>query len=89
LPLGPRFAGSKPVKGDGFLEAIKIHSMPMFGGEVKPSAHVVRVYGMLKNSSEYEQRYFLRPNSFPSPVPPTLLLVDSAGGIARELWWTN
>jgi hypothetical protein len=28
------------------------------------------------------------PNSsFPSPVPPVLLL-DDIGGISRELWWT-
>jgi hypothetical protein len=44
---------------------------------------------MLKNPSKYEQSYFVRPNSSPSPVPPALLQYDSAGSITRELWWTN
>jgi hypothetical protein len=36
------------------------------------------------------QIYFVRQHSIlPSPVPPALLLDDSAGGLARELWWTN
>jgi hypothetical protein len=29
--------------------------MPSFGGEVKPSACVVRFYSMLKNPSKYER----------------------------------
>jgi hypothetical protein len=38
----------------------------------------------------YEKEYFLRQNSsFSLPVHTALLLGDSAGGIARELWWTN
>jgi hypothetical protein len=48
-------AGSNPVKDDGFLRAIKIRSTTSFGGEVKPTAHVERFYGMLKNSVVYER----------------------------------
>jgi hypothetical protein len=36
-PLDPRFAGSIPTEGDGFLRVIKIRSTTTFGGEVKPS----------------------------------------------------
>jgi hypothetical protein len=47
----------------------------------------IRFYGMLKNPSKYEKRYFARPNSqFHFPVPPALLLDDPPGRIARELW---
>jgi hypothetical protein len=34
--LDPRFTGSNSAKDDGFLMAIKIHSMAFFRGEVKP-----------------------------------------------------
>jgi hypothetical protein len=40
LAIGPK------VRSDGFLRAIKIHSTPSVGGEVKPESHVVRLYGM-------------------------------------------
>jgi hypothetical protein len=33
--LDPRFTGSEPAKGDGFLSAIIFHSMPSFGGQAK------------------------------------------------------
>jgi hypothetical protein len=43
---------------------------------------------MLNNDSKYEK--ILRQNlSFSWPIPPSLLLDDSAGRIAKELWWTN
>jgi hypothetical protein len=45
LSLDPRFAGSNPAEADGFSRAIKILSKPSFGREVKPSAHVIRLYG--------------------------------------------
>jgi hypothetical protein len=45
---------------------------------------------MLKNPAAYERTvHSVRPNSFPSPLSPVLLLDASAGRIARELWWTN
>jgi hypothetical protein len=51
---------------------------------------VVRFYNVLKIPLKYEQGYFVRPNSsLTSPLPPALLLHDSACRIAREIWWTN
>jgi hypothetical protein len=38
LAIGPKVRQFKPNRGDGFLKAIKIHSIPSFGGEVKPEA---------------------------------------------------
>jgi hypothetical protein len=84
--MGPRFAGLNLFKSNEFVRAIKIRSTPSFGGEVNPSTHVVRFYGMLN----FPSRYFVMPNlSFPSPVSPALLLDHSDGSIYRELWWTN
>jgi hypothetical protein len=68
--LDPRFAGSDIAEDDGFLRAIKVCSKPSIGGEIKPSIPCLKIPDMLKIPSKYEQRYFLGPNSFPSPVPP-------------------
>jgi hypothetical protein len=38
LAIVSKVRGFKPDRGDGFLRAIKIHSTPNFGGEVKPEA---------------------------------------------------
>jgi hypothetical protein len=46
LAIGPNVRGFKLGCGDGFLQALKIRSTPSFGGEVKPSAHVIIFYGM-------------------------------------------
>jgi hypothetical protein len=46
LSIRPMVLRSKPGRGDGFLREIKIRSTPSFGGQVKPSTHVVRFYGM-------------------------------------------
>jgi hypothetical protein len=35
-PLVPKTAGSNPAEAVGFCGRKKIHSMPSFGGEVKP-----------------------------------------------------
>jgi hypothetical protein len=56
--LVPSFAGLKPAEDDGFLRAIEIRSTTFFGGEVKPSSHVAKLYGMLKIPAEYGRRYF-------------------------------
>jgi hypothetical protein len=48
LATGPKGCGFKSCNGDGFLMAIKIRSTPSFGWEVKPEAHVIRFYCMLK-----------------------------------------
>jgi hypothetical protein len=75
LAIGPKVRGFKPGREMDFLTGIKIRRTSSFGGEVKTSVHAVRLHGMLKILSEYEQIYFVRSNSlFPSPVPSTLLL---------------
>jgi hypothetical protein len=51
----PRFAGLNPAEGDGFLRAIKIRSMPSFGGEVKPSAPCCNILRHDKEPYEYER----------------------------------
>jgi hypothetical protein len=38
LAIGPKVRRFRPSQVDGFLRAIKIHSMPSFRGEVKLSA---------------------------------------------------
>jgi hypothetical protein len=53
--LGPRFEGSDTIEDDGFLKTIEIHSTTALGGGVKPSAHVVKFYGMLKIPAEYDR----------------------------------
>jgi hypothetical protein len=53
--LDPRFAGSNPAENDGFLRAIKIRKTSSFGGEAKPSFHVVRFYGMLKKPTSMKK----------------------------------
>jgi hypothetical protein len=40
--MDPRFVGSNPAEGDGFLRSIKIGSRTSFGEEGKPSHHVVK-----------------------------------------------
>jgi hypothetical protein len=50
--LNRRFAGSNPDDENEFLTEIKIHSMPSFGGEVKPSAPCLN--GMLKKPAKYK-----------------------------------
>jgi hypothetical protein len=49
LAIGPKVREFKSCRRDGFLKAIRIRSTSFFGGEVKPSPHVVIFYGMLKN----------------------------------------
>jgi hypothetical protein len=89
LASGPRFAGLSQAEGDGFLTAIKIRSTPSFGGEVKPSVPCHEILRYIKGPFEVRKRYFVRQNSFPSPVHPALLLDVSACRIAIELWWTT
>jgi hypothetical protein len=35
VAINPQFVSSNLAEGDGFLKAMKICSMPVFGGEVK------------------------------------------------------
>jgi hypothetical protein len=52
LVIGPKIRGIKPDRGDGLSRAIKIRSMPSFGGRgVKPSA-ACRILRHVKNHFE-------------------------------------
>jgi hypothetical protein len=64
---------SNPAEDDGFFKGDKNHLSPE-GSKIL--CHV-------KEPFEVCKRYFIRLNPF-IPLP-----VDSAGSIARELWWTN
>jgi hypothetical protein len=58
--LDPRFAGSNPVKDDGFLRAIKIFSTKFFRGEVKPLAQCLGYLRWhVKGACGYEQRHLV------------------------------
>jgi hypothetical protein len=51
LATGPKGRGFKPGQGDVFLRAIKIRSTPSSRmGSKAGGSHVIRFYGMLKNS---------------------------------------
>jgi hypothetical protein len=51
LATGPKGCGFKPGQGDGFLMVITIRSTPSSRtGSKAGRSHVVRFYGMLKNS---------------------------------------
>jgi hypothetical protein len=91
VSVRPKVHGFKPGRGGRFLKAIKIHSTPSFGGEVKPEAPYRKILRHVKNNLQCEQKYFARPNSyFPCPAYPacyemTLLvgLPESSGGRIR------
>jgi hypothetical protein len=89
LPLDPRFAGSNPAKDNGFLMVIKIRSKLSFAGEEKPLDPFREILWHVKEHFEVRKRFFVRQNSFPFSVKPALLLDNSAGNNARELWWMN
>jgi hypothetical protein len=47
LAIGSKVRAFKPRRGEGFLKAIKSAACsPSGGGGIKPSAHVVKSYGM-------------------------------------------
>jgi hypothetical protein len=45
---GPKGRGFKPGRGDAFLRAIKIHSTPSFGWEVKPEVTYYKILWHVK-----------------------------------------
>jgi hypothetical protein len=47
-----KVCGFKPGWGDGFLRAIKVCSMPSFGGEVKPSTPCPQILQHVKQPFE-------------------------------------
>jgi hypothetical protein len=71
--------GSNLAKDNGFLKAIKICSMTSFKGQVKPSTHVVRFYGMLKTPAEYDRdTSFDKFKDISCLLPASLLDVSAA-----------
>jgi DNA topoisomerase IB len=52
LPFSPRFSGSIPAENEIVLGAVTIRSTTSFGEEWKTSVHVVRLYGVLKNTAD-------------------------------------
>jgi hypothetical protein len=86
LSLEQRFAASNPAEDDGFLRAIQIRSEPSFGGEVMPSAHVVRFYGVLKIPAEYTSDISLtKLTDISRQVPPCFAVGVLAGICQRAL----
>jgi hypothetical protein len=51
LANGPKGYGFKPSQGNGFLMAIKIHSMPSFELEVKSKAPYCKILRHVKEPS--------------------------------------
>jgi hypothetical protein len=88
LATEPSGRGFKAGRDDDFLRAIKIYSAPSFG-EVKPEAprrnilrHLKNHLGSFnKNTSQDQTDHFARSSY--------LLPDESAGRIAREIWWKN
>jgi hypothetical protein len=54
LAIGPKVCRFKPGQGNEFLRAIKIHSMPSFDWEVKPSAQCHNILRHVKELYEYK-----------------------------------
>jgi hypothetical protein len=52
LGIGPKVRISDLAEVDEFIRAIKICSMPFFGGEVKPSAPCRKILQQLKEPFE-------------------------------------
>jgi hypothetical protein len=63
LAIGPKVHKFKPGQSNGFLRAIKIHSLPSFEGELQPEAPCLKILWHVKITCKYEQKYFVRPNS--------------------------
>jgi len=52
IAIGLKLRGFKPVRGDGFLRAMKMRNTPSFRGEVKLSAACRKVLQHVKDSFE-------------------------------------
>jgi hypothetical protein len=57
--LNPRFTGSNLAQGYRLVRAIKICSMPSFGGEVKLSTQCHKILWHVKEPFEIGKRYFI------------------------------
>jgi hypothetical protein len=85
--LDPRFAGSNLGEDNGFLIAIKIHSMTSYGGEVKLSVPCCKILQHVKEHYRYKNRYFIGkthgyflPSSLALLSGVFWLLQESTGG---------
>jgi hypothetical protein len=52
LAIVSKFLAFKPDRDNGFLRAIKVHSTPSFGGEVKPPVPCCKILGRGRNYCE-------------------------------------
>jgi hypothetical protein len=86
LATGHKVRRFKPGRGRRNLRAIKIRNTSSYGVEVKPPDPRFEILRHVKHTSKYEQRYFVWPNSCPSPVLPVLLIYDYVGRINRGLY---
>jgi hypothetical protein len=84
--LDPRFTGTNPAESNGFLRAIKIHTMTSFEGEVKPSASC-KILRDVDECYRYE-RDTCRQKSVAICHQVTPRFTASYNQ-SRELWWMN
>jgi hypothetical protein len=85
LATGPKGRGLEPDKGDGFLRAIKIHSTPSFGWELKPEVPCRKISQHVKDVlKSHGDRYtkFSFPSSILLLAPEMILLTGPP-----EYWW--
>jgi hypothetical protein len=55
LATEPKACGFSSDRGRRIFKGDKFHNKTSFGGEVKPSPHIVRFYGMLKNPTHMKR----------------------------------
>jgi hypothetical protein len=88
LAIGPKVRGFRPGRGDGLLRAIKIRSTSSFGGRgsniVGPM--LLDCTAFKNHFWKFEKKYFARPNLSFFANSSCLVLDESAGRFARELW---
>jgi hypothetical protein len=69
LAIGPKVRGFRPGRGDRFLRAINVHSIPSFRGEVKAEAPC-KILRYVKITCKYEHKYFRAKFLFLFPISP-------------------
>jgi hypothetical protein len=85
LTIRPKVHGFKPVQGEGFLRAIKIHSTCSFGGEIKLEAPCCKILWHVKKSLAN-----MNKDTFQGQIHHSLHLFQmTAGRLTRELWYTS
>jgi hypothetical protein len=86
LAITSKVCRFKPDRGDGFLRVIKIHSTTSLVGDVKLLAPRCKILRHVKKSLASTNK-----GKFVISITHSSCLVhdNSAGRIARELWWTS